>query len=238
LFKERFKALIRGGSGNPPPVPARRASTAASSPAGTPRRIANRQPESYPRASRGLEQFFLVIGDTPGLSILDFSAASQANITFITNLGHRIYAEDFLDCLDSTFPEDDFFEPQSHPVKAQQVLDQCLDFPPEHFDGALVWDLLQYVAPPLLTEVADRLYEVLRPNAYVLAYFSSEERAPLVQNHVYRIADAKTLLLTPRCQRPPSQHFTTRSLEKLFARYQQVKFFLTRDNIREVLVRR
>ena len=50
--------------------------------------------------------------------------------------------------------------------------------------------------------------------------------------------DAKTLLLTPRCQRPPSQHFTTRSLEKLFARYQQVKFFLTRDNIREVLVRR
>jgi hypothetical protein len=71
-----------------------------------------------------------------------------------------------------------------------------------------------------------------------LAYVSSEERAEVVQHHDYRIADAKTLLLTPRSQRPPSQHFSSRSLEKLFSRYQQIKFFLTRDSLREVLVKR
>ena len=193
---------------------------------------------SYSRNSPGLEQFFYSLRDTSGLSLLDMSAASQANITYITNLGHRIYAEDFLECLDATFPAEDFFACQTDPARGQQVLDQCLNFPDGHFDGALVWDALQYVAPPLLQSAVDRLYEIMRPNAYLLAFFSSQERAPLVHNHVYRIADGKTLLLTPRSQRPPSQHFNSRNLERLFSRFQQVKFFLTRDSLREVLVKR
>jgi hypothetical protein len=32
--------------------------------------------------------------------------------------------------------------------------------------------------------------------------------------------------------------FNNRSLEKLFGKFESVKFFLTRDNLREVIVRR
>jgi hypothetical protein len=210
----------------------------AAAPSGLSRCRITAKGDNFKRNSNGLEQFFFALRDTSGLSILDLSAASQANITYITNLGHRIYAEDFLDAMDQTFPEEDYFNAQSDVVKAQQVLDQCLNFPPGHFDGALAWDGLQFVAPPLLNDVVDRLYDILRPNAYLLAYFSSDERADMVAHHDYRIDDSKTLLLTPRSQRPPAQHFSSRSLEKLFSRYQQIKFFLTRDNLREVLVKR
>jgi hypothetical protein len=44
--------------------------------------------------------------------------------------------------------------------------------------------------------------------------------------------------LTPRGQRKPAQYFNNRSLEKLFQKFHSVKFFLTRDHLREVIVRR
>jgi len=48
------------------------------------------------RASRGLEQFFFDIRDVVGLSILDLAGATQENINFLTNLGHKIYSQDIV----------------------------------------------------------------------------------------------------------------------------------------------
>lgn len=236
MFGGRWKALFGGGAGATAPAPARiPVPLGAASPA---RSRAPENPTAHSRRSAGLEQFFYVIRDTAGLSILDLSAASQANVSFITNLGHRIYAEDIILAMDGAFPPDNFFEAQQDDALNRQILDQCLNFPAEHFDGALVWDCLQYMAPPLIEEVVDRLWYILRPNAYLLAFFSSDERATTVPRYLYRIADGRNLLLTPQQHRPPSQHFNSRHLERLFSRFQQVKFFLARDNLREVLVKR
>ena len=46
------------------------------------------------RKSRGLEEFFVQIRDTSGLTILDLGGATQKNVSFITDLGHRLYSED------------------------------------------------------------------------------------------------------------------------------------------------
>ena len=54
----------------------------------------------------------------------------------------------------------------------------------------------------------------------------------------YRIQDSRTLTLAPRGIRMPAQFFNNRALERLFQDYQSTKFFLTRDNLREVIVRR
>src|SRR5215212_8356127 len=57
------------------------------------------------RPSRGLEEFFGYIRDQSGLTILDLGGATQQNVSFITNLGHRLYSEDFLSILRETFGE-------------------------------------------------------------------------------------------------------------------------------------
>src|SRR3954453_15359266 len=49
-----------------------------------------------PRHSNGLDQFFSYIKGESGLSILDLAGANQSNVSYITNLGHKIYSEDFL----------------------------------------------------------------------------------------------------------------------------------------------
>ena len=44
--------------------------------------------------------------------------------------------------------------------------------------------------------------------------------------------------MSPREERRPVQYFNNRHLEKIFQEFASVKFFLTRDNLREVIVKR
>ena len=186
------------------------------------------------RPSRGLEQFFAYLRGQAGLSILDLAGASQENINFITNLGHRLYSEDFVRGLDDIFAGED----QTDPARIEQFLRQSLAFGKEEFDGVLVWDVLQYMKPTLLAATLERLSTIVRPQSYLLAYFHSDEKAQQVPYYSFRIKDQQHILLTQRGTRKPAQIFNNRSLEKLFKQFESVKFFLTREQLREVIVRR
>jgi hypothetical protein len=231
LFREPWKPQTRAGAAD-----ARR-DRGQSSPSQTASAGSAKNSVSS-RHSNGLEQFFGYIQGESGLNILDFSGASQANISFITNLGHKLYAEDLLQTLDTAFGEGDFYHNQSSPERIERFLRHSLDFPENHFDGALVWDLLEYLSPPLLKATVDRLSGIVKPRSYLLAIFHAEERAELVSTYSYRIADAGTLLLSLRGMRKPAQLFNNRAVEKLFQSFESVKFFLTRDHLREVVVKR
>ncbi len=189
------------------------------------------------RASRGLEQFFTYHRGQVGLSILDFAGASQENINFITNLGHRLYSEDFVRTLDDIFGDADPND-QANQGLIDQFLRQTLNFEPEQFDGVLVWDVLQYLTPALLGPTLDKLATIVRPHGYLLSYFHADEKARQVPFYSFRIKDHQNLLLAQRGTRKPAQIFNNRSLEKLFQKFDSVKFFLTREQLREVIVRR
>ncbi len=164
--------------------------------------------------------------------------ASQANISFITDLGHRLSSEDILGTMDQCFGAGDFLENQTVASRAQRFLDQILNFPEEHFDGALVWDTFQFLAPPLLDQVIERMMKVVRPGGLMLAFFSSNEKMTSMPQYNYRIQDPKTLLLARRHTTRQIQYFNNRTLERLFQEAQSVKFFLSRDHLREVIIRR
>ena len=191
----------------------------------------------FSRPSRGLEQFFTCIRDQTGLTILDLGGASQANVEFITNLGHRLYSQDFLRSLEETFGVVDLAE-QSNSGQIDYFLRQNLNFPDESFDGVLAWDVLEYLSPPLLSATVERLFRTMKPKSYLLALFHFEGRLQSVPYHSFRIQDFNTLQVAPNGNRPLAQLFNNRGLEKLFHRFDSVKFFLTRDHLREVIVRR
>ena len=168
---------------------------------------------------------------------LDFAGASQENINFITNLGHRLYSEDFVRSLDDVFGDEDPND-QANQGLIDQFLRQMLNFEKDQFDGVLVWDVLQYLTPPLLTATLEKLSTIVRPQGYLLAYFHADEKARQVPFYSFRIKDQQSLVLAQRGTRQPAQIFNNRSLEKLFQRFESVKFFLTREQLREVIVRR
>jgi len=189
------------------------------------------------RQSNGLEQFFSVMRDRGTLSVLDFAGASQENISFITSLGHHFASQDFVRSIEQTFGEDPL-QNQSDPVLLDQFISENLSFAPESYDGVLAWDGLQFLSPHLLQIVVDRVYEAMRPDACLLAFFNANEKAREVPLYNYRMADNRTLSLVQRGVGTTGQHFNNRSIEKLFHRYQSVKFFLARDFLREIIVRR
>src|ERR1039458_3582921 len=188
------------------------------------------------RPSRGIEEFFNCIRDQSGLNILDLGSASQQNVSFITNLGHRLYAEDFLQLLSESFGSDDLAA-QSNSGSMDYFLHQALDYPEGHFDGVLIWDVLEYLAPALLAAVVERLMKIARPKAYMLAFFHADDKLESAPFYTFRIQDMNTLQVAHSRMRKPAQLFNNRSLERLFGRAESVKFFLTRDRLREVIVK-
>lgn len=203
------------------------------------RRNGDSAAQAQTRASNGLDQFFSSIDGEENLSILDFAGASQANVSFITALGHRIYSNDVLHSLEEMFGgAGDFLANQADPERVRRFLGESLEFPEQTFDGALLWDTLQFLTPPLLDDTVERLFQVLRPGSYLLALFHAEEKARTAPLYSYRIVEKKIMSLTPRGGARPVQYFNNRSLEKVFQKFQSVKFFLTRDHLREVIVRR
>ena len=190
------------------------------------------------RHSHGLEQFCASLEERPGLSILDLAGATQQTISFLTGYGHRLYSDDFVHQLDVCFGEGDFYANQSNPLATGKFMDTVLAFPDEAFDGALVWDSLQFLSPQLLQTVVHKLHRVLKPGSCMLTFFHAEEKLETIPTYSYRISDHRSILLAPRGRRKPAQFFNNRTLEKLFQDFASVKFFLTRDHLREVIVRR
>jgi hypothetical protein len=188
------------------------------------------------RPSRGLEEFFTYIRDQSGLTILDLGGATQQNVSFITNLGHRLYSENFLQILNETFEGQDASE-QANSGRIDYFLKQAMDYPPDSFDGVLVWDVLEYLGPALLAAVIDRLHTITRSKSYMLAFFHSDDKLDAVPYYSFRIENLKTLQIAQEGTRRPAQLFNNRSLEKLFGRFDSVKFFLTRERLREIIVK-
>jgi hypothetical protein len=233
LLTDRLKSMLRGqreaGPAGPPtglpkvPGPLR------------PRPSGGKPSQVSTRPSRGLEEFFSYIRGQSGLTILDLGGATQQNVTFITDLGHRIYSENFLQILNETFEPEG--PDQSNPGRIDYFLRQALDYPEAHFDGVLIWDVLEYLEPALLTAVVERLRKIVRGRSYMLAFFHSDNKLEAVPVYTFRIQDVNLLHITQEGARNPAQLFNNRSLEKLFGSFESVKFFLTRERLREVIVK-
>jgi SAM-dependent methyltransferase len=190
----------------------------------------------FDHASKGLQQLLQSLPDRDGLSILDLGDINQANVAFMTGLGHRHCNEDVLAAFDAIWPDYDPALWQSRGTT--EFLDGLLRFPPHHFDAVLVWDTFQFLPQPLAEQVLERLLQVVRPDGPLLAMFHADVRRPVLAAHSYRILDPRMLRIVPKGMRPVGQTFNNRSLEQLFQTCRSMKFFLTRDSLREVIVRR
>lgn len=195
-------------------------------------------PPPHTRPSSALQQFVRSLDTDKQLRLLDLGGANAANIHFMTQLGPRLYSEDFFATLEDCFGDGDYYENQRDPARVDSFLIQTFSEQRGPFDGALVWDCLQFLRPSLLDKTIDHLHRVLEPGAHLLAYFYADERAQTIPQFNFKINDEGSLVIAQRSEMPPGQVFTNRNIERIFEDFSSTKFFLSRDNMREVLVRR
>jgi hypothetical protein len=188
------------------------------------------------RSSKGLREFCNTIRSPEGLQILDLGAASQANINFITGLGHRLCTEDVYRSL-QTAASRPFRppEPDEEPEEAR-FLRENLRYPPGQFDAILCWDLLDLLPDAVVKPMVERLYQLLKPGGSLLTFFHTGQVGQMVPICYYRICSQDELQVQERGQDKLRRSFNNRGIETLFRSFASLKFYLTKDSLREVVV--
>jgi SAM-dependent methyltransferase len=231
---QTFMKLFRGSSG-PETVPAQGS-------------------QKLTRRSSGLGELSRSWESVQNLCVLDLGSTSPTNIRHFTGRGHRIYSEDLLTA--STDPELLMKDEEGNAVlDSRKFLADNLVYPAAHFDVVLCWNLPDYLDESLVKPVVGRLWSVLKPGGMLLAFFHTRDAGPDSPCHRYHIVGADTLemqkvVLRREARRGPTgavhtaiaesfqlqRVFNNRHIENLFRDFASIKFFLARDNVREVLV--
>jgi signal-transduction protein with cAMP-binding, CBS, and nucleotidyltransferase domain len=106
----------------------------------------------------------------------------------------------------------------------------------------LLWDTSDYLPEPIVAPVIQRIHQVMEPNGQMLAMFHSASAAsvtPLKADFSrYHLTETNRLDLQRAGNYPLLNTFTNRQIEKLFEDFKSFTFFLSKDNVREVLVTR
>lgn len=187
------------------------------------------------RRSSGLGELTRLLKGSEGLAILDLGPTSPANITHFTELGHRVYNEDVL--LGSQNPEYKIkSEDGNTAIDVHRFFAENLIFRNVKFDAVLCWDIPDYLAEPLVKPMIERIASIMNPKGYLLAFFHTKDAGPEAPYVRYHISGLDTLRLQRGPQFRLQRVFNNRHIENLFHDYASLKFFLARDNVREVLV--
>jgi SAM-dependent methyltransferase len=189
------------------------------------------------RHSSGWVQMLKHMQTVDSLRVLDIGPTSAGNINFITGLGHSVYmanlAED-ASRLEYRVTGDDGAES----FDITSFLKQNLDFSGRSFDVVLLWDTVDYLPPPLVQPVIDRLHEVMDPDGRILAYFHNKPAGDETVFTRYHLSTTEDISLQRLGGRPLLATNTTRQIETLFQAFSSCKFFLAKDALREVVVTR
>lgn len=193
------------------------------------------------RRSSGLNEFARAIAGQDALCVLDLGATSAPNISWLTNLGHKLYTEDVLTAAwdpSLQIVGDDGIKA----VDIGRFLKENLTFRGQIFDAVLCWDVADYMPEALVKPVIERLCASIKPGGVLLAFFHTRDAGPDAPHYRYHIAGNDTLQLQPTSAKDGGPQFrlqrvfNNRHIENLFREFASLKFFLARDNVREVLV--
>src|SRR5579863_741925 len=197
------------------------------------------------RRSSGLAELSRLLQSEEPLCVLDIGSTSAANIRYLTERGHKIYSEDLLDA--STDPALVIQDEQGKPtLDSHLFLKDNLVYQGTQFDIVLFWNLADYMDESLVKPVIGRLWSLIRPGGVLLAFFHTREAGPDSPCYRFHMMGNDALEMQLISARNESSRegggfrlqrvFNNRHIESLFRDFSSIKFFLARDNVREVLV--
>jgi len=191
------------------------------------------------RPSRGWGELREHLKNGETLRVLDFGATSPSNINYLTTLGHSVYMSNIVE--EATRPEwftqlpPDAAKGTAPEFDVERFVAANLDFSGREFDVILLWDTANYLPPEVVPALFRRLRDVLRPDGRLLALFHGQLDAPNPAFFRYQLTDKDDLVLLECGDFPMRQVYQTRQIEKFLEGYSSFRFFLGKDNVREVL---
>lgn len=195
-----------------------------------------------PRHSRGWVEVRSYLQKAESLRVLDFGSTSPANINYLTTLGHSVYMANVVQ--DATRLE--WLKPANvadskaadREFDVDRFIAANLDFSGRDFDVILLWDTANFLPPEMVPALFTRLRQVLRPDGKLLAFFHGRLTGPETAFSRFQLGDSDDLLALHSGDFPVLQVYQNRQVEKFLEGYSSVRFFLGKDNVREVIAKR
>lgn len=193
--------------------------------------------ERVPRHSSGWKELLKHLQTQESLRVLDIGPTSSTNINYITSLGHSIYMANLVE--EAAKPE--WVVPAEGDTPAgfnvEGFLETNLNFSGRVFDVVILWDTADYLPEPLLAPVFSRIHQVLQPGGQMLAFFHvTADRE--TSFHRYHLTDTEVVEMQRAGDYPLLHVFSNRKIENMLSEFSNYRFFLAKDNLREVIVTR
>lgn len=194
--------------------------------------------ERTPRNSSGWTELLKQLRSGESLRILDIGPTSSTNINFVTSLGHSIYMANLVE--EGAKPEWMVTPPDGgKPVfNVDGFLAANLTFSGRTFDVVIFWDTGDYLPAPLLPKLFERLYEVMQPGGLLLAFFHSKATGAETGFFRYHLTGTGVVDMQSGGNYPIRGVYNNRQVENLLHNFSGFRFFLAKDNLREVLATR
>lgn len=188
------------------------------------------------RHSSGWIQMRKTLEIRQGLRVLDIGPTSPANINYLTGMGHSVYMANLVE--EAAQPgwmvtRDGESEPS---FDVERFMAEQMDFSGRKFDIVFFWDTADYLPPALTARVFDRMHEIMAEEGTLLALFHARTTGPDTAFQRYHLTAGDTLEMQPAGDYAVQQVFQNRAIEKLLSAFSGFRFFLAKDNLREVVV--
>lgn len=193
------------------------------------------------RQSRGWAEVLKYMRGEPtqSLRVLDFGNTSPTNINLLTSLGHSVYMANIVgealkpEWITAPVPGT---RPGTAPeYNVERFAATNLDFAGRDFDIILLWDTADYLPPPMVPALFQRLRAVTRPEGRLLGYFHTKAEGPDTGYARYQLTDTEQLRVLGNEPLTIRQIIQNRQVEKYLDGFSAVRFFQGSDNIREVI---
>jgi hypothetical protein len=172
----------------------------------------------------------------PALRVLDLGPTSPGNINYLTGLGHSVYMSNLVE--EAAQPEwMTIHNGETEPsFDVDRFIAEQMDFSGRTFDAVFFWDTADYLPASLTAPVFQRIHQVMDPEGVLLAFFHARTSGPDTAFQRYHLTDSDSIEMQSGNEYPLQQVFQNRAIEKLFGSFNGFRFFLAKDNLREVIV--
>jgi hypothetical protein len=178
--------------------------------------------------SNALKLFAEDLQKRPRGQVLDVGPACQENIIFFTGRVKRLYVCDMflhvMRCLN-----------KKHPVSQIWTY---LDYPPESFDGILLWELADRLDDQEVSTLAKLCHKMLKPGAMAVVLVLGEQAASSVVNSFVIGQDFRVSLRPQTHLQLPLRGRQNRDVLNMMAPLTAAKSFICRPGFTEFLFRR
>ena len=199
--------------------------------------------ERVGRHSSGWREMLKHLQQNDSLRVLDVGPTSSSNINFLTGLGHSIYMSHLVE--EAGWPEwREVGEDGSESFRSAAFLESNLQADGRNFDVVLLWDAADYLPEALLPSLIAQLSASMAPDGKLLAFFHGKPASGQTvkaddSSYVrYHLTDTENLEMQRMGSFPIQQRYNNRQIESLLADFSNFRFFLGKDNLREVIATR